>query len=169
VKEVAVALKDVEGAIRHGRKIVKTHPDLAKRPEYRTRYAIVDPIIRALGWETYSPDECVVEYRCKKRKKGNSERVDYALLSQGGTPVILIEAKWLDNVLSTHVRTLAGYARAVKPEVCVLTDGRKWQIYDLSKRGWFKNKQVDTVDICEQGINQMARTLNKWLGKREWR
>ena len=102
-----MSLKDVEGAIRHGRKIVKTHSDLAKLPEYCTRYAIIDPIVRALGWETYNPEECVVEYPCKRRKKRNPSRVDYALLSRKGDPVILIEAKRLDGINSTHVRTLA--------------------------------------------------------------
>ena len=164
-----MALKDVEGAIRHGRKIVKTHSELRDLPEYCTRYAIVDPIIRALGWETYNPDECVVEYPCKKRRKRNPSRVDYALLSREGHPVILIEAKRLDNISGTHVRTLAEYAKAVKPEVCVLTDGQRWHIYDVMKKGWFKNKRVDTIDICERGISQMARNLNEWLSKREWR
>ena len=164
-----MSLRDVESAIRHGRRIVKTQYDLEELPEYCTRYTVIDPIIRALGWETYNPDECVVEYPCKKRRKRNPSRVDYALLSRKGNPVILIEAKRLNRLSSSHVRTLSEYAKAVKPKVCVLTDGQRWHIFDLTKTGWFKNKRVDTIDIGGQGIKQMARTLNKWLGKREWR
>lgn len=49
--------------------------------EAQTRYAIIDPILSALGWDTSDPKECRPEWQFK----GSKQRVDYALFS-GNTP-----------------------------------------------------------------------------------
>ena len=69
----------------HGDYIVFTH-------EMRTRYAVIDPILEALGWEIDDPSQVRVEYEVKV--SGKMKRVDYALLSKG-KPVVLVEAKKL--------------------------------------------------------------------------
>ena len=158
-----MALRDVEKAIQHGREVIDTHFELVSQHEIYTRYTIIDPIIRALGWETHNPDECEVEYQ-----RGKQGRVDYALFNRKYDPVILIEAKRLDKRAIDFERQVAGYARGIKDGRCVLTDGQEWRIYDLSKRGRFKNKHVTTVDISEEGTKQTAQTLNRELSKRNW-
>ena len=159
-----MTLKDVEKAVQHGREVIETHFELVSQHEIYTRYTIIDPIIRALGWETHNPDECEVEYQ-----RGKQGRVDYALFNQEYHPVILIEAKRLDKRAIDFEKQVAGYARGMKAGRCVLTDGQEWHIYDLSKRGRFKNKQVATVNISEEGTKQAAQTLNREISKRKWR
>ena len=52
--------------------------------------------------------------------------------------------------------------------VGVLTDGELWHLYDLSKRGRFESKFVDTVDIYEDNTRNAAQILNRMLSRRAW-
>ena len=66
-----------------------------------TRYGIIDPTIRALGWDTADPKECHPEYP----RSENGDRVDYAFFTRLDlakleeedmpTPDIIVEAKAL--------------------------------------------------------------------------
>ena len=69
----------------HGDYIVVTH-------EMRTRYAVIDPILQALGWDLANPSQVRVEHVVEV--SGEMKRVDYALLSKG-EPAVLVEAKKL--------------------------------------------------------------------------
>lgn len=158
-----MAIKDVEDAIKHGIDMIEYHFDLVSSHETCTRYAIIDPIIRALGWEISDPVECEVEFQ-----RGNQGRVDYALFNRDAQYVILIEAKRLDKDSSTFERQLAKYARGMRAGVGVLTDGELWHLYDLSERGRFENKLVATVDIYEGNTRKAAQILNKMLSRRNW-
>ena len=65
--------------------------------ESKTRGALIDPILRALGWDTANREVCYPEWRFK-----NNLRVDYALFPRStaqdfaagmAVPAIIIEAK----------------------------------------------------------------------------
>ena len=93
-KEVDMTIRDVEGAIRHVKLVIDEHEkqEKAKKlPEATTRYAIIDPILRALGWDTTNRKEVRVEYPCGPQRKP----IDYALFDEGSDPLVLIEAKGL--------------------------------------------------------------------------
>ena len=156
-------IKDVAKAIRHGREVMDDHWDLIVQHETYTRYTIIDPVIWALGWETWDPAECQVEFQ-----RGRQGKVDYALFNSEGKPVILIEAKRLDKNSADFERQLAKYALGMKEGIGVLTDGRLWHLYDFGARGKFENKYVATVDIYSDGIQSSARKLNGLLSKAEW-
>lgn len=69
----------------HGDYIISVH-------ETRTRYAVIDPILEALGWDLANPSQVRVEYVVEV--SGKMRRVDYALFSKG-KPAVLVEAKKL--------------------------------------------------------------------------
>jgi predicted type IV restriction endonuclease len=50
-----MAIKDVEAAIRHGRRVIREFGDGPVLHEAATRYAIIDPILRPLGWKLEDP------------------------------------------------------------------------------------------------------------------
>ena len=58
--------------------------------EMRTRYGLVDPTLRALGWHTDDPTSVRVEYDMPN----SSEKVDYALI--GDDSIAIVESKKLD-------------------------------------------------------------------------
>lgn len=143
--------------------------DVQKR-ELCTRYAVIDPILWALGWETWNTSVVRVEYQLKNN---SSHRVDYALLDKAGSPAVLVEAKTWGKSLDTHVRQLGkyanqldGYARGMAKGVACITDGWEWRIYDLSQRGRFVKKQVEEINIRED--RSPAHWLNHWLRKSRW-
>ena len=61
---------------------IKEHNDALRGSEWLTRYALIDPLLRELGWDTADPALVMPEYRL-----GNG-RADYALLGVDGKPVI---------------------------------------------------------------------------------
>ena len=88
------------------------------------------------------------------------------------TPLILIEAKPVDADLTEAPDQLAGYVNA-EPAIDygagVVTDGRRWMLYDLSVEGEISGKHVDTVNIIEGAVGKNAKTLHYWLSKERWR
>ena len=162
-----MTIRDVELAARHGREVIGGYHSHTFT-EWSTRYFLIDPVIRALGWK--SPWELELEYQ------HSDTRVDYALSDRNHRRVILIEAKALGK-LSVELkgrqtddeRQLAKYIRGMKRGYGVLTDGREWHIFDTSIRGrGLKAKCIASVDIKDGRLRDTARTLSNELGKRKW-
>ncbi len=149
--------------------------------EEHTRYAFIDPIIRALGWDTSDPKECHPEYcRPYNGRMGNSKRVDYAMFGEADSgkigkwqavPNIIIEAKAVGTNLDGELEQLEGYARAsprMTQGVAVLTNGEEWRLYKLVK-GWRSLSKVECkpVDIRDNQHKpaEIAEILHSWLRK----
>lgn len=146
--------------------------------EEHTRYGIIDPIIRALGWDTAEPKECHPEYP----RGENGDRVDYAFfarldmaqLREGDMPppCIIVEAKKLGEHLDEHFDKLREYTKAyprMTGGVAVLTDGIEWRLYPVGPRGGLRRKldDEDTANVkCQP--QQAAQTLSRRLGRRSW-
>lgn len=142
--------------------------------ENHTRYGVIDPIIRALGWNIADPKECHPEYP----RPFPSGLVDYAFfhglsaddIGSGQTPpVMIIESKALREDLADHVEQLKNYVAAspvMRDGVAVLTNGNEWWIYDLEQSGSFDAKLVCSIDIISGKPRESARLLHRWLRKR---
>lgn len=137
--------------------------------EVDVRYAIIDPIIRALGWNTADPKECHPEWPFPEKL-----RADYALfrntnISCKMPPFIIIEAKALSDRLDDKSKAQLGrYAKAsprMKEGVAVLTNGREWQLYCVGPRGGLGKTPDITVDILKGDNREAAQTLDEWLGR----
>ena len=76
---------------------IDAHGAALRRSEAQTRYSLIDPLLRELGWDTDDPTLVVPEYQSGK------VRADYALLSDG-RPAMMVEAKSLDTPLQDVVR-----------------------------------------------------------------
>ena len=76
--------------------------------ETRTKYALIDPILRSLGWDTEDPNQVRLEYEVDPRRE-DARRVDYALFQSGDSskPYILIEAKGLMSENAENARNLS--------------------------------------------------------------
>ena len=167
-----MSIADVQAAISRRRTIIREWADVddAHWHEDDTRYALIDPILRALGWDTGDPKECHVEY------PRGSGRADYALFDREGpigrvgkAPIIIIEAKALvrEGDLNEGESQLGGYVRAaprMSQGVGVLTNGKKWRPYTVGSRGGLT--RVSTIDICES--ENAAAFLHEWLRKERW-
>ena len=176
-----MSISTVAGAIRHARKVITewTEAGFTYWREEHTRYAVIDPVITALGWDTSDPRECHPEY-WRFRGDEAAGRADYALfgtpdldaIGNGTTePDVIIEAKSLNVVLEAHVEQLRRYVGAVlrmHKGVAVLTNGGEWWLYDLERRGGFPGKRLDPINLLEGNLGESARTLNEWLDRRKF-
>lgn len=116
---------------------IKQHERTLHGNEQATRYALIDPLLAALGWNLADPGEVVAEYPLEGR------RVDYAMLYDG-EPYLLVEAKKLGDQLSRATDQVAQYAMVAGVQFVVLTNGKRWIGYSLGKVG---DKQVFEFNV----------------------
>ena len=133
---------------------------LAELDEARIKSAVIEPILRGLGWNTKDPDELWPEYPVNDEEK---ERVDYALLI-GKTPKVFVEVKRGGEPLERHQRQFMGYAfHGV--QIAALTNGATWWFYLPIREVSWERRKVATVELDRQNSNQIARTLDNLLSK----
>ena len=173
-----MSVGNVETAIRKVIELVREW-DAAGETDWRedhTRYAVIDPIIRALGWDTGDPKVCHPEF-----PRPFPRRVDYALFAAAEVdaivngvvvPDVIIESKALKAELDGGVSQLRSYASAsprMDEGFAVLTNGDEWRIYNLSHRGSFGGKLVvEPVNILTAAPGDSAGVLHHWLGRSEF-
>jgi hypothetical protein len=93
--------------------------------EQDTKAALIDPVLRALGWDVEDLEEVQREYRLK----GGDNPVDYAL-SILRTPRLFVEAKALGGNLNDRrwANQIMGFAAVAGVEWVVLTNGDEYRI-----------------------------------------
>ena len=99
---------------------ISKHGDVLRSSEAQTRMSLIDPLLRALGWNTASPAELRPEFVLR------SGRADYALLDVNQRPVAIVEAKKLNEPLGNAEMQLLPYAFTSNVGYAVLTDGDHW-------------------------------------------
>ena len=156
-----MALKDVEQAVSRAKDLMEDEEYyLHYSNETGTRYTIIDPVLRALGWDLSDPEQASFEHWL------NGEgRVDYVLFDHLGAPCLVLEAKALGVWSLSHERQLQMYVRNTYQGHAVLTNGRMWKIWDLNQRGRFRTKVVSEFDLSDKSASSVARLLNKALRK----
>ena len=110
---------------------IASHGAVLRENETRTRMALIDPLLTALGWDAANPE--IVRPEFHVGASGNSGRVDYGLLGSNGQLVASIEAKRLGESLENHEKQLFDYAYNLKVRYAGLTDGNRWYFLDSTK------------------------------------
>ena len=171
IRSVRQAIVEVRGRIQEWDDL---GPDLNSWLEEHTRYALIDPILIALGWNIHEPKECHPQW---KYPYGEG-RVDYALHTPAEmghiatreiAPYIIIEAKALRTALDGEpLQQLEKYAKAcprMRGGYAVLTDGNYWRIYDPAGRSAFANRTPTSVSMFGTSLDESSRTLYEHLAK----
>ena len=122
------------------RRRIDAHGPAFRKSEAQTRYALIDPFLQELGWDTQDPAMVVPEYQSGK------VRADYALLS-GGRPAMMVEAKSLDTPLRDVVRQGIGYCLEEGTPHFAVTDGRHWEVYETHRPVPIDQKLVVSFDL----------------------
>lgn len=147
-------------------KLIETLKDRIKRhrsrlsqghAETRTRMALVDPLLQSLGWDTADLDMVVPEYELASA--GRPERADYALLRTDGKPAVIIEAKKLGEPLDVHRNQMVSYATAKGIPYAGLTDGNRWELYDVFDRVELEKKRILDVTVTNEEPHRLAVKL----------
>ncbi len=128
---------------------IDEHGALLGQNEMRTRYALIDPLLRELGWNTSDPSEVVIE-------DGSGDgRADYLLLAEG-SPIMIIEAKRLGLGVRDGRQQAVNYAMdsGRRARYFTVTDGNQWEIYDTHQPAFsmmlisFELKEASPSEIC---------------------
>ncbi len=120
-----MALDDLVDVISSLQERMEKYGAELRENETRTRMAIVDPMLSALGWNTADPALVRAEYRVADGK------ADYALLGPDPKPVACIEAKRLGESLEKHRSQMLNYCNVGGIQFAGLTDGNHWELYEV--------------------------------------
>lgn len=133
-------------------------PDLLShiKTEAATRNALVEPFIRALGYDTSDPSEVVPEFGADLTVPGvpKDKKIDYGIL-RNGVPIMLIECKCHTDKLNDGFKQLFHYAVATDCRIGVLTNGIIYRFYaDLNKPG-----KLDDTPFLELDLKNLKEPL----------
>ena len=176
-----MTVSTVTRAIRHAQHVIMEWEEAAHSLGYvqwredQTRYAIIDPILRSLGWKIEDPKQCHPEYP----RTLNGGSVDYALFRDLNLdtivvkgmppPDIIIEAKALPvSLAAAQLEKLQRYAEGnprMTDGLAVLTNGIIWQIYEVQPDGTLTRDPKKCVDIEQESLRRAAEGLHMVLGR----
>ncbi|HOE34683.1 MAG TPA: hypothetical protein PLA26_01050 [Anaerolineaceae bacterium] len=122
---------------------------ILKKNEAATRTVLIDPVLRALGWDTANTNMVEVE------KTTESLRADYALYDGNGIARIIVEAKALGSALDQKavVMALVDYAFGFQLNDVFLTDGIIWHHYEDFHPGNLSPKHVINLSVDDPIIS----------------
>ena len=158
--EINVALKRVTSTIERIKVRIAAHRKELAKNETMTRYALIDPLLRSLGWDTEDPGQVLPE--CSD---GSGGKVDYVLAAED-RPVAVLEAKRLGDPLDRNAVSQAmGYAYSVGTHLLILTNGSEWHLYPIREPDRAKRKGV-TFNVERDAAHAAAmEALGMWRQK----
>ncbi len=122
--------------------------------ETRTRMALIDPLLTALGWDTSDPALVTPEYSIENR------RADYALKPPSSTlPAMFIEAKKLGEGFEQHREQMTNYSNMAGVRYAALTDGDRWEVYEVFKQAPLNERRVVELSISQNPSYKCALQL----------
>ena len=142
-------MKELIDTIERVRERIKKYENQLKQNEMLTRYVLVDPILRALGWDTENPDQVIPEPITE------TGRPDYALM-HNGEKLIMVEVKSLKSNLEKARDDGFKYCWKNKVPFYIITDGDVWELYDVREMG---GKEIFCVRLSTGSPGDIARYL----------
>lgn len=138
------------------RKHVDDHGDALRQSEALTRYVLIDPLLRELGWNTADPDMVRPEF------SASGGWADYAL-HNNGKPVMMLEAKKLDTDLRAAVSKGITYCLEEGTKYFSVTDGIRWEIYETHKPVPIDDKRIISFDLKGTSVAEAClKALALW-------
>ena len=116
-------LDDLVNVIETLQQRIRDHGDSLRQNETRTRAALIDPLLTALGWDVANPSLVTPEYRV------DVGWADYALQGLGNKPSAIVEAKRLGAIVENHLEQAVNYCIQQGIAYAAVTDGSHWQLY----------------------------------------
>ena len=146
-------LDDLVAVIETLKARIEQHRADLQSNETRTRMALIDPLLTALGWDTSDPGLVTPEYDV------SGKRADYALLDDKGGVFVFLEAKRLGEQLSNHQSQVVAYASELGIRYPALTNGDDWEVYDNSQLVPIDQRRILKVSITSSASATCALQL----------
>ena len=147
-------LDDLVDVIETLQERIQTHSATLRANEIRTRTALIDPMLTALGWEVSDPALVTPEYTV------GAGRADYALHGSESIPAAMIEAKRLGHALNDDERMqMLNYANARGVRYAAVTDGDIWEFYEVFKQAPLEDRRLLNLRIANRSAHESALQL----------
>ena len=142
------------------RERIETHGPALSQNEALTRSALIDPLLRGLGWNTEDPSHVVPEFRIPSRQTS----ADYALFTGTEKPDVIVEAKKLGELLPGNAAHQAvTYCAAHGFDCFAVTNGRRWEVYETRRKGALEQKRIAGFDIGRDTTSAVcSAALSLW-------
>jgi hypothetical protein len=114
------------------------------------------PILNALEWQIFNPQQVCPEYTLQGR------RVDFALCHHAGKPDVFIEVKQVGKSEGAD-KQLFEYAFHVGVPLAILTTGQEWHFYLPAEQGTYQDRRVYMLDLLERDAEECAERLIRYL------
>lgn len=114
--------------------------------EQDTKGVLIEPVLRALGWDTADYEDVRREYKYRSKDKP----VDYALMIDG-KPALFLEAKAIHVSLEDRkwVTQVVNYANTAGVQWCVLSNGDHYRVFNSHAL-----VHIDEKLLCEFWISK---------------
>ena len=131
-----MALDELKETIETLRERIEAHRTHLNGNEKRTRQVLIDPMLRALGWDVEDPNSVKLEYEINKK------RVDYVLMGSE-VPIVVVEAKTLRKQLDAEATDqVLNYATSAGIPYMTLTNGDHWLMLKVSKQALIRDQAL---------------------------
>ena len=129
--------------------------------EETTKQALILPFLNILDFNPFDPQKVKGEYSANLPGIKATERVDYALFSDGN-PVMFVEAKSINEKLTNHAGQLARYFNSTPGvSVAAITNGREWRFFtDLKLPNVMDESpflKVDFNSLSDSDMEQLSQ------------
>ena len=146
-----MALGSLQNVIEKLQKTIEAHREYLTEYETRTRQVLIDPLLQKLRWDVSNPNIVQLEYRVKE------QRADYVLMSKG-KPVAVVEAKSLgSNLKASVIGQALAYAKLAGISYAIVTDGDKWEMYDVFKPAAVEKSLLMKLELSQQSAHKNAK------------
>lgn len=135
--------------------------------EQTTKYALIVPMVKMLGYDPGNPLEVVFEYDAAFGVKKDA-KVDIAVL-RDGKPIILVECKPLQAKLGIDKisQLFTYFAACPDTRIGILTNGREYQLFsDLDVKGTMDSNPFMTFDLLS--LDKRTLPALQKLSKESW-
>ena len=121
---------------------IDEHGAALKQSETLTRYALIDPLLRELGWDTADPAMVMPEY------VSQSGSADYALFdTSAATPLMVVAAKPLGESLQDAITPGILHCITDGIRYFAVTNGQVWDVYETHKPVPMDQKRAASFDL----------------------
>lgn len=149
-------LEDLLATIETLRGRIERHGSALQKSEAQTRYTLVDPLLRALGWDLSDPQQVLGEFQ------SDAGRADYALLGEASQPAVIVEAKRLGAPLTAAVSQVINYCIKDGFNYFAVTNGQRWELYETHRHGNLAEKLVTSFDVKGSASDACLKALALW-------
>ena len=146
----------LEESIAEARRVLIEYDKYLRGNETATRALVIDEVLTALGWDIKDPARVLLEHRA------NGNKVDYVLVSTAGEFLAVVEAKSADSgSKDTDRRQASGYATEIGARYAVLTNGGRWEAWEIVQKKPRKDSIFVEVHLTTGEIADIASALGK--------